>query len=171
MPQREDFAASLSRKAKLMTYAVGFGVGLGVPSVLGIAFATAFGTLAPLALPLVFASALVLAWLHRTLGYRLGSDAITVRRPIRSKTIALSEVVGVDFPAARPPGNVFGLLRVEGLFGAQGSYWNKSWGRFRVFVTNDANTVEVRLASGERILLSPDEPERFVDDLRALLPS
>jgi hypothetical protein len=165
-----DFTATLSAKAKLITYGVGFGVGLGVPSTLGLAFAIAFGTPAPLILPLVFAVLLLLAWLHRTIGYRVGSDALVLLRPIRPRAIAMSEIAEARFPASWPPGNVFGLWRVEGFFGAQGTYWNKAWGRFRVFVTNDENTVELRLESGERVLVSPDDPESFVSAIRTALP-
>jgi hypothetical protein len=165
-PTRE-FNASLSSKARLVTYGVGFGVGLGVPLILGIAFALAFNTPIPLFLPLAFGSSLLLAWLHRTIGYRITSDALTVLRPIRSLAVEMSNIVSARFPASQPPGNVLGLLRVEGLFGAQGTYWNRSWGKFRVFVTNEQKTVEVLLRNGKRILLSPDDPERFVEAIEA----
>ena len=58
---------------------------------------------------------------------------------------------------------------MEGIFGTQGTYWNKTWGRFRVFVTDDENTVEILLDGGERVLLSPDEPEEFAANVRAVL--
>jgi hypothetical protein len=83
----------------------------------------------------------------------------------------MAKVSTIHFPAARPPGNVWGLWRVDGIFGTQGTYRNRSWGKFRVFVTNERNTVEVLLKGGARVLLSPDEPEEFVKDVLSTLSS
>lgn len=171
MPEASrHFSASLSTRAKLVTYGVGFGVGLGVPVILAVAFGIAFGTPLPLILPLLFGTALLLAWAYRTVGYRVDADAITVLRPAGGRRFALAAIADVRFPAAKPPGAVFGLWRVDGIFGSHGVYWNKAWGRFRVFVTNDANRVEIRLRDGGRVLLSPDDPAGFVAAVRALLP-
>jgi len=48
-------------------------------------------------------------------------------------------------------------------------YRHKSWGKFRVQMTNDANTVEMRLENAERGLGFPDAPQEFVKELRGLL--
>lgn len=167
----KDFTASLSARAKLVTYGVGFGVGLGVPSILGIAFAAAFGTPVPLLLPAACGLGLFLSWWCRTVGYRVDADAIAILQPGGPVTIAVSDVESASFPAPHPPGAVFGLWRVDGIFGRQGTFWNRAWGKFRVYVTNERNTVEIRLRSGRRVLLSPDDPERFVDAVRAVLPA
>jgi hypothetical protein len=73
----------------------------------------------------------------------------------------------VRYPATRPSGFGIGLVRVEGIHGVFGSFWNKSWGRFRVYVTNPANSVELRLADGSRVIISPDEPGAFLTAVRA----
>jgi len=165
-----DFGATLSRRAKLVTWGVGFGVGLGVPIILSVAFGIAFGTPYPLILPLITGVLLLLAWRYRIVGYRLDTDAIRVLRPAGSAAIVLSDVAEIRFPASRPPGAVIGLWRVEGLFGTQGTYWNRSWGRFRLYVTDDKNTVEILLRDGRRVLLSPDDPALFVAQLQDRLP-
>jgi hypothetical protein len=61
-----------------------------------------------------------------------------------------------------PPGFSIGLARVEGIHGTFGSYWNKTWGRYQVFVTNHLNRVEVRLEDDSRVIISPDDPNAFV---------
>mgnify|MGYP003700929803 FL=1 len=159
----------LSPRARLLTYGVGLGVGLGVPLALAIGFTAGFGDPAFLLLPLPFAGALLLAWLFRTTGYRVGPDAVMILSPVREVSVKISALDSVSFPSSKPPGNVFGLWRVEGLWGARGTYWNRSWGKFRVYVTDDRNRVELRLAKGGRVLLSPDRPEDFVRELSSFL--
>jgi hypothetical protein len=163
------YSATLSPKARLLTYGVGLGVGLGVPLALAIGFTLGFGDPAFLLLPLPFAGALLLAWLFRTTGYRVGPDAVAILSPVSAVPVKLSALDSVRFPASSPPGNVFGLWRVEGIWGTRGSYWNRSWGKFRVYVTDDSKRVELRLAEGGRILVSPDRPEDFAREVSSLL--
>ena len=48
-------------------------------------------------------------------------------------------------------------MRVDGIYGPFGSYWNKEWGRYHVFVTNHRKRVEIRLADDSRVIVSPDD--------------
>lgn len=140
---------------------MGFGVGLGVPAILGVSFAIGFGKPLLLVLPIPFALLLLIAWRYRVTGYRVCPDAIAILRPSGESPIPMAEVAETRFPAARPEGATFGLLRVEGIFGSQGLYWNRNWGRFRVYVTDDRHLVEIVLLSGRRVLVSPDDPAGF----------
>lgn len=160
------YSASLSRKARLLTYGLGYGVGLGVPLVLALAFFVAFGQWA-LWIPF-FAIAAIFAFAKafRPIGYRLTYDAIEVLRPVGAKRFDKSQLTSVSFPASRPPGFVLGILRAEGFYGSWGLYWNKSWGLFRMFVTNEKNRVELLFRNGRRLILSPDDPRAFVEHLR-----
>lgn len=81
----------------------------------------------------------------------------------------MASILSVHFPSTEPPGIVFGICRVEGFYGAWGLYWNKTWGKFRVYVTNEANRVEIRLSHGKRLILSPDEPKRFVAEMETAI--
>jgi hypothetical protein len=91
---------------------------------------------------------------------------IAVIRPIGRKRIPLEAVREVLSPATSPPGFSIGLARVEGIHGTFASYWNKTWGRYQVFVTNHLNRVELRLEGGSRVILSPDDPIALVDTVR-----
>lgn len=68
-------------------------------------------------------------------------------------------------PATDPPGSSIGVARVDGMYGTFGTFRNKIWGRYQVFVTNHLNKVEVRLRNGSRVILSPDDPRTFVAEI------
>jgi hypothetical protein len=162
------FPATLARKEKLITYLVGFGVGMGVPTVLGISFALGFQEPWLLLFPLPFVLAFGAPYFFRPLGFVVANDAIIILRPLGSRRIQLETLQEIRVPAMHPPGMTIGLMRVQGLYGTFGSFWNKHWGKFRVYVTNQANTVELGLTNGSRIIISPDDPQAFVQAVRNL---
>ncbi len=160
------FAATLGARERLITYAVGYGVGIGVPLILGVAFAVGFAQPLLLLFPLPFALVFGIPVWFRPTAYSVSTLEIAVNRPIGRWRIPLDTVRAVHSPATNPPGSRIGLARVDGIHGTFGSYWNKEWGRYRVFVTNPMNTVEVRLGGGRRVILSPDDPGAFVAAIR-----
>jgi len=160
------FSASLGPRERLLTYAVGYGVGIGVPLILGICFAAGFSKPLLLLFPVPFVLAFGALYFFRPTGYAVTSSEIAVIRANGRKRISLDAVREVLSPAKSPPGFSTGLARVEGIHGTFGSYWNKTWGRYQVFVTNHLNKVEVRLEDGSRVILSPDDPMAFIDAVR-----
>jgi hypothetical protein len=160
------FSASLGARERLLTYAVGYGVGIGVPLILGVSFAVGFSQPLILLFPVPFVLAFGAPYFFRPTGYAVTSSEIAVIRAIGRKRIPLEAVCEVLSPATSPPGFSIGLARVEGIHGTFGSHWNKTWGRYQVFVTNHLNKVELRLEDGSRVILSPDDPMAFIDAVR-----
>jgi hypothetical protein len=160
------FPASLGARERFLTYAVGYGVGIGVPLILGICFAIGFRQPLLLLFPVPFMLAFGAPYFFRPTGCAVNSSEIAVIRAIGRKCIPLEAVRQLFSPATSPPGFSIGLARVEGIHGTFGSYWNKTWGRYRVFVTNHLNTVELRLEDGSRVILSPDDPHAFIAAVR-----
>ena len=156
------FPATLARKEKLVTYLVGFGVGIGVSTVLGVSFAVGFQEPWLLLFPVPFVVAFGAPYFFRPLGFAVAKDVIVILRPLGSKRIRLDTVQEIRVPATQPPGLTIGLIRVQGLYGTFGSFWNKQWGKFDVYVTNQTNTVELGVTNRSRIIISPDDPDGFV---------
>ncbi len=154
------FPATLSRRNRLVTSAVGSGVCIGVPAALAVAFALGFGRPWLFLLPLPFAGMVLLTYLLRPTGFAIEGGAIRVCRALAASRIPLEDVAEV-----RPPeplrGLTMGLVSVRGFFGTYGLFWNARWGRFRAEITNPANTVQLTLRNGRRVLLSPDQPAAF----------
>jgi hypothetical protein len=134
---------------------------------LGIIFSTTFHHSAVLLFPLVFAAILLLCYLLHPTGFMVGSDGITIMRYLRPVRVSLDHLESAAFPAPSPPGFTMGVIRVVGIYGTFGIFWNRDWGLFRVFVTNQANRVELRLDNGSRAIVSPDDPGGLVEALRA----
>jgi hypothetical protein len=160
--EQKTFPATLARKEKLITYLVGFGVGMGVPTGLGLSFALGFQEPWLLLFPLPFVLAFGAPYLFRPLGFVVTNDAIIILRPLGSRRIQLDKLREIRVPATHPPGRTIGLIQVQGLYGTFGSFWNRHWGKFFVYVTNQVNTVELGLTNGSRIIISPDDPQAFV---------
>lgn len=96
-----------------------------------------------------------------------GGELRVLRRGWRAATFPLSRVDGV---AALPAGSLRGAVRtfgVGGIFGHYGWFYRK--GAFRLYATRTDRLVEV-VIEGKRIVVSPDDPQRFVDGLLASAP-
>ena len=160
------FSASLGPREPLLTYAVGYGVGIGLPLIIVIGFAVGFSQPFILLFPVPFVLAFGAPYFFRPTGFAVRRSEIAIIRAIARKSIPLEAVRAILSPATSPPGFTIGLARVEGIHETFDSYWNKTWGRYQVFVTNHLNNVEVRLGDGSRVILSPDDPMAFIDAVR-----
>ena len=162
------FSASLGARERLLTHAVGYGVGIGLPVLLGATFALAFSQPLLLLFPVPFVLAFGMPYFLRPRGYAVNSGEIAVIRTVGRTSVPLDRVRAVLSPATSPPGLSIGLARVEGIHGTFGRYWNKTWGRYQVFITNHVNTVELRLENGSRVILSPDDSKAFLVAVRTV---
>lgn len=161
-----EFRATLGNRERLSTLIVGYGVGLGLPLILVIVFSTAFHHTVLFLLPLVFASVLLLCYLLHPRAFAIGPEGVTIRRYLMPYTVPLQRLEGVVQPASRPTGLTIGLARVVGIYGSFGVFWNRRWGVFRVYITDQSKQVELVLAGGSRVIVSPADPSGFVAELR-----
>lgn len=162
----EVLPATLGTRERLVTYGVGYGVGIGVPLALGIIFGLSFGEPRLLLFPLPFVIAFGLPHFFRPTGFGVTSDEICVLRRLGSTRIPLREIRQVVSPATDPHGPSIGIARVEGIHGSFGTYWNRGWGRYRTYVTDQRKRVELRLLDDSRVILSPDDPAAFLRAVR-----
>lgn len=158
----EVFPATLGNRERLITYAVGYGVGIGVPLALGLGFSIGFGKPMLLLFPLPFAIVFGLPYFFRPTGFSITPHEISILRPVGPKRIPLQQIRQIVSPATHPQGLTFGISRIEGIHGSFGTYWNKSWGRYHVYVTDQTKKVELRLTNDSRVILSPNDPPAFL---------
>lgn len=162
------FPATMSPRNRLVTYAVGWGVFLGVPTLLGVAFAVGFGELWPLILPLLALGLMALIQGIRTRGFGLGPEGLTIHRVLRPPRIPLGEIETVRADP-EPPAAAFHLWALNGFYGLHGTFWSRDLGRFRIYVTNGDNLVEIVTRDGRHVYISPDDREGFLARLDSLL--
>lgn len=160
------FSATLGTIERIVTYAVGFGVGIGVPLVLAIIFYLVFSTPIPLLLPIPFGLGLYFANLFAPRGYMVTSDSIHILRKIGPKDcISINQITWIIFPATSPPGFTVGIFCIGGIYGTFGQYWNKVWGLFEMYVTDNSNRVELLIDNKVHIIISPDDPNGFISEI------
>ena len=98
-------------------------------------------------------------------GYTVTPDELLVHRLLWTTRLPLADLhsAQVEPRAMRWSVRTFGN---GGLFSFSGWYYNRLLGRYRAFVTDPNRTVVLRLG-GRNVVVSPSEPEVFVDDLLA----
>jgi hypothetical protein len=110
----------------------------------------------------------VLAWAIAPKGLEIEGGELRVLR--RSWPAAVFPLAGVEQVTVLPPGALRFAVRtfgVGGLFGYYGWFYRK--GSFRLYATRTDRLVEV-VVRGGRIVVSPDDPARFVDALLGAAP-
>ncbi len=147
----------------LLSWSIIPGVAIGGPRGLG-GPESELARLGSLLLPLLA----LLSWAFAPRAVEIeGGELRVLRRGWRAAAFPLSRVEAV---AVLPPGSLRGAVRtfgVGGLFGYHGWFYKK--GAFRLYATRTDRLVEVVLG-GRRIVVSPDQPQRFVDGLLASAP-
>lgn len=95
--------------------------------------------------------------------YTIEPHELLVRRLLWTTRVSLDGLQSAEFQ----PGVMRGSLRLcgnGGMFSITGWYRNRALGNYRAFVTELKNTVVLRFAK-KTIVVSPDNPERFVSEL------
>ena len=107
---------------------------------------------------LLFSVILFLPYLMVPRGYVVSGKTVVVKRPLGEVRIILAEA------ALRWKWTWWGLrlFGSGGLYGYYGFFIFKGLGMVRMCATNRHNLVLVRDVNGRKYLLSPDEPERFI---------
>ncbi|MDA0812274.1 MAG: PH domain-containing protein [Verrucomicrobia bacterium] len=104
-------------------------------------------------------------WMVRR--FELTDDAIIVRRSFWANRILLNviESAEVDGQACERAWKTVGN---DGLFAMHGRFRSKRLGKFQAYVTDPANAVVLKVP-GDTIVISPEHPRQFVNDLNRRL--
>jgi hypothetical protein len=94
---------------------------------------------------------------------------VRIERPLRPIAIPVRRIRSAGL---LPPGALRGALRLGGsggLFGYYGRFWSRTLGAFRLYATRREGLVRIDTPD-ERFVLSPDAPERFLEEVLARAP-
>jgi hypothetical protein len=107
---------------------------------------------------ILFGSILSVIFLWAPRGYELHDNLVVVKRLIGDAKIALAQA------ASRWNWTWWGLrlFGSGGMYGYYGIFMFKGLGKVRMYATNRHKLVLVADVNGRKYLLSPDEPERFI---------
>jgi len=119
-----------------------------------------------------FAPAVVLSaiggtslWLIR--GFALDDNALLVRRSFWVNRIPLTRIASAEVDP-RACERAWKTMGNDGLFAMHGRFRNKRLGKFQAYVTDPANSVVLKVP-GDIIVISPENPRQFVNDLNQRL--
>jgi hypothetical protein len=99
-------------------------------------------------------------------GYTVTSETLLIHRLAWHSRIPLRSLLSIEAKPEAMAGSIrtFGN---GGFFSFTGFFWSRTLGRFRAYVTDLHRTVVLRLAD-RTIVVSPDDPERFVQEIKTL---
>ncbi|MHB0998350.1 MAG: PH domain-containing protein [Armatimonadota bacterium] len=101
---------------------------------------------------------------YKPTAYEIGSESVNIIRgwPFSPIVIPISSVTSVDKLVLK--GMTIRTFGVGGLFSAGGWFWNKKIGSFFGAITDSKRTILI--TANKKYAISPDEPNRFIEDLR-----
>jgi hypothetical protein len=98
-------------------------------------------------------------------GYSVRQGKLLIHRLGWATTYELAKLLSAEVS----PGATIGSVRtmgIGGLFGSIGHFHNAVLGSYKAYATNERNTVVLDFA-GEKIVVTPDDPQQFVDAVEA----
>jgi hypothetical protein len=110
----------------------------------------------------VFIPILIGAWVYSPKKYVVSEAIVHILRPIRSIMIPIKDITSVEEKEV----SVFKTVRLwanGGIFSMTGAYYNKSNGKFWMYVKNNNY---VMITADKKYVLSPDEKEQFIIQLK-----
>jgi Bacterial PH domain len=98
------------------------------------------------------------------LGYVVNYKELIIRRPLSNVTIKRTDIRSVEVIDRQKLRGSIRIFGDGGLFGYYGKFRNSSLGQMTWYVTRRDKIVLVQTAKDKKIILSPDDPQRFVSE-------
>lgn len=107
------------------------------------------------------------AFLYRPLNYEIKEGSILIHRPIKDIIIDQFDIKMVVAVEARQLKSTLRTFGVGGLFGYFGRFYNATIGSMTLYATkHNKDSVMIKTTNNRIILITPDEPEKFVAEFK-----
>lgn len=116
---------------------------------------------------LVFGALVLIPPFFMIKGYSIDNQKLIIHRLGWTKEFDIQNLVDVEFNAQALRGS-WRVLGNGGLFGWIGTFSNKELGTFKAYATNQHKCVVLELEE-KTLLITPETPDEFVENVRALL--
>ena len=110
---------------------------------------------------------IAISWQMRPARYEIPDVGITIVRGWPFKSIVIPKAEVREVRRLKVTQMTIRTCGVGGLFGSGGWFWNKDLGRFFVAMTNGHKLVLIE--NGGKFVISPENPDRFVQDVKSSL--
>jgi len=118
------------------------------------------------AIPIYTTVALLLiyfiAFAFRPINYQVSTDKLIIHRPFIDVKIDRSQIMSAELLAKEKIAWSIRTFGVGGLFGYYGKFANTKVGNMTWYATRRNKTVLLKTIDNKKIILTPDEPEKFV---------
>jgi Bacterial PH domain len=98
----------------------------------------------------------------RPINYAVTAEKLIIHRLFADVKIDRSEIKSVELSDNKKVGFTIRTFGVGGLFGYYGKFANTKIGSMTWYATRKDKTVLVKTVNNKKIILTPDEPEKFV---------
>ena len=103
-------------------------------------------------------------FLFRPISYKLTDNKLIIHRPLSDIKINRTEIKSVEQLEKTKLSWAFRVFGVGGLFGYWGKFSNTKLGSMNWYATRRNNAVLVTTIYNKKIILTPNEPEKFVTE-------
>lgn len=117
----------------------------------------------------VYSLITIVPYLFSPRGFALTTSGILIKRIVKSILIPYSEISNVRRISWTWKGTRLGAS--GGLFGFFGLFHIKSLGRVWMYVTDRNKMIYIEVKQGKKFLISPDDPQVFLEKLKSMLPT
>jgi hypothetical protein len=108
-----------------------------------------------------------IAFAFRPISYDLVADKLIIHRLFTDVKIDRNIIKSVELLDRDKIGYVIRTFGVGGLFGYYGKFASKKLGGMTWYATRNDKTVLVLTVDDKKIILTPDDPEKFVADFKS----
>jgi hypothetical protein len=121
--------------------------------------------------PLIIIGVLISMYYLKPLALAVDDNGITVERKIKPVLIRFT-----DISEARilPAGDMTGAIRTfgnGGLWGYTGQFYSRKMGSMTWYCTQRRNYILLHKTSGKKIIITPDDPSGFLNEVRTMQPA
>lgn len=105
-----------------------------------------------------------IAFVFRPINYNLTADKLIIHRLFADVKIDRNQIKSVELLDKDKIGWAIRTFGVGGLFGYYGKFANRKLGSMTWYATRKDRTVLVQTVDNKKIILTPNDPDRFVAD-------
>lgn len=112
---------------------------------------------------------LIAFWLYRPEAIELTDEALVVKRKISTVSIPYADIVEITLPDNKDLRLAVRTFGNGGLFGYTGKYYKQPYGPMTWYCSQRKNYVLLETTAGKKILVTPDDRDAMMSDLRRRL--
>lgn len=110
----------------------------------------------------------LIAFIFRPISYIILDEFLVIHRPLLDIKIALNEIENMVVLDSQELKGTIRTFGVGGLWGYWGSFANSRIGAMKWYATRMSNAVLITTGNNKKIVLTPDDPELFVEKLKSV---